>query len=97
VRVELKKKYNDPDRNFKDMLQEFRKRVSDAGILHQYREHERFESPGEKRRRKQREIVGKARMAQLEKKVLSGERVKAPPGLIKKILLGAKKRKREEE
>jgi ribosomal protein S21 len=94
VRVELKNKYNDPERNFKEMLREFNKRVGDEGVLHTFREHTIFESPGEKRRRKKRENLSKIRNAELERKVLNGERVKAPAGLIKKIIMGAKKKQR---
>jgi ribosomal protein S21 len=97
VRVELKNKYNDSDRNFKEMLKAFNKARSDAGIDHLYREHDHFESPGEKKRRKKRESASKIRNAEIERKVLNGERVKAPAGLIKKIIMNAKKRKYNDE
>ena len=97
VRVELKNKWsNDPMRNLKEMVLDLRRKVSDA-VLHSLREHERYESRGEKVRRKKREAVSKFRMEELEKKVLAGERVKAPAGLIKKILEKANKRKPNDE
>lgn len=92
VRVELKNKYNDPHKNFKLMMQEFRTQVSDAGILHDYKEKSTFESPGEKKRRKRAEQNRKFRNERLEKLILLGERVKAPAGLIKKVM--AKHRKK---
>lgn len=94
VRVELQKKYNDSDRNFKEMLLEFRKRVGHAGILHDLKEHERFESRSQKKRRKLRESIKKHEHEQLEQKILAGERVKAPSGVIKRILANQKKKKR---
>jgi ribosomal protein S21 len=40
---------------FKKMFASFKKQVADAGILQLYKQHEYYESPGEKRRRKQKE------------------------------------------
>ena len=40
---------------FKKMFTAFKKNVADAGILHQYKQHEFYESPSEKRRRKKKE------------------------------------------
>lgn len=95
VRVELKKKYNDPHRNFKDMLQEFKRRVSNAGIMHEYKEHQFYESPSEKNRKKKKEAEKKAQMETLERKILGGERVKASAGLIKKVMSNLNKNKRD--
>jgi small subunit ribosomal protein S21 len=95
VRVELKKKYNDPHRNFKDMLQEFKRRVSNAGILHDYKEHQFYESPSEKNRKKRKEAEKKRQMETLERKILGGERVKASAGLIKKVMANLAKNKRD--
>lgn len=95
VKVELQRKYNDPERNFKEMLLEFRKRVGHAGILHDLKNHERFESPSQKKRRKLRESIKKHEHEQLEAKILAGERVKAPSGVIQRILANQKKKKRQ--
>jgi ribosomal protein S21 len=95
VRVELKKKYNDPQRNFKDMLQEFKRRVSNAGILHEYKEHQFYESPSEKNRKRKKEADKKRQMETLERKILGGERVKASAGLIKKVMSNLTKNKRD--
>lgn len=94
VRVENRNKYNDRERNFKDMFSEFKRQVSNAGILHDYKDHQEFRSPSEKKRKKKREAAKKQRQEQLTQKILSGERVKAPSGVIKKILSNAKKKKR---
>ena len=92
VRVELQNKYNDPVRNFREMFQEFRKRVGHAGILHDLKEHEVFESRSQKTRRKSRESIKKKEQEILEQKILAGERVKAPSGVIKRILANLKKK-----
>lgn len=94
VRVELKKKYGDPHRNFKDMFQEFKRRVSNAGILHDVKDHEFYMSKGEKARKKKKESVSKMRQEILEQRIMSGERVQAPAGVVKKILANQKKEQR---
>jgi len=86
VRVELNKKHGDPQRNFKDMLQEFKKRVSNAGILHDYKEHQYYESKSEKKRKKRKEAEKKMQMEILEQKIMSGEKTKASAGVIKKVM-----------
>lgn len=40
---------------FKKMFSTFKKHVADAGVLHDFKRHEFYESPGEKRKRKKRE------------------------------------------
>ena len=94
VRVELKNKYNDRERNFKDMFQDFKRRVSNAGILHDLKEHQNFESKSSKKRRKKKEAIKKQRQVMLEEKILSGEIVKAPSGVIRKIMANQRKDKR---
>ena len=91
VRVELKKKYNDPEKNFREMFQEFKRRVSNAGILHDLKEHQHFESKSEKARRAKRDAIRKSQQEVLEEKVLKGERIKAPSNVIKKIMANQKK------
>ena len=95
VRVELKDKYNNPEKNFKDMFQEFKRQVSNAGILHDYKAHQEFTSPSQKKRKKKREAEKKQAQEQLAHKILSGERVKAPSGVVKKILASHKKKQRK--
>ncbi len=95
VRVELKRKYSDPERNFKDMFQEFKRRVSNAGVMHDYRDHEFFIKESEKNRKKKKEAAKKNQMANLEQKILGGERVKASAGLIKKIMSNLNKDKKD--
>ena len=91
VRVELKKKYNDPDKNFREMFQEFKRRVSNVGILHDLKAHQYFESKSERSRKTKAEAKKKARQMQLEEAFRRGERVKIPSGVIKKIMSGGKK------
>lgn len=95
ARVELKRKYNDPDKNFKDMLQEFRRRVSQAGILKEYREHQYFESESEKERKRLREASKRTLVEALKKRIQSGERVLVHPGLVKKIQADLMKEKKD--
>lgn len=95
VKVYNKKNYNDEYRNFKDMLTEFKRRVSSAGILHEYKEHQFYESKSEKKRKKRREAAAKQRNEMLEEKILAGERVKAPAGLVKKIKSSQNKKNRK--
>jgi ribosomal protein S21 len=40
---------------FRKMFIQFKRSVADAGILHEYKKHEYYESPGQKRRRKRKE------------------------------------------
>jgi len=99
VRVELKKKYNDPHKNFKEMFTEFKRRVSNAGIMHDFKEHQFYESKSEKQRKKRKAAVKKLQMELLEEKLQRGERVKAPTGLIKKAMAnqGKGKKKRRDK
>lgn len=95
VRVELKDKYNDPDKNFREMFQEFKRQVSNAGILHDYKNHQEFQSPSEKKRKKVRESIKKREQDALSEKIMRGERVRAPAGVIKKILANQRKKQRK--
>ena len=94
VRVELGRKFGDPKANLKQMIIDFRRAVNDAGIPKEIKERQSYESKSQKKRRKRRESLNKRRMEELEQKVLAGERVKAPSGLVKKILEKNKKRDR---
>jgi ribosomal protein S21 len=96
VRVEVKKKYNDPHKNFKEMFQEFKRRVSNAGILADYKDDQYFETKSQKNRMKKMAIVKRFKMEALTEKILNGERVKAPSGLIKKVLNSHKKENKKD-
>lgn len=93
VSVPIKNKHNQQWKNFNDMLREFKRRVDDSGILHEYKEHSTFESKSEKARKKKKEAQKNRRMENLEKKILAGERVKAPSGVIRKINASINKRR----
>lgn len=97
AKVELRSKYRDPDKNFKEMHQEFKRRVSNAGIMHAYKDHQFFESKSEKTRKKKKEAIKKARMVRIEQAVMSGEKVNAPSGVIKKIMANAAKKDKRKE
>lgn len=95
VRVTSKWTGNSPNerlRAFKHLLTEFRRRVADAGIMHDYKEHQFFESKASKRRKKKRESELRRKQELLEERVLAGENVRAPAGMLKKK---KKKEKRE--
>lgn len=47
--------YSEREANFKKLFASFKKTCKDAGVIKEYRIHEKFEPPGEKRRRKARE------------------------------------------
>ena len=51
-----KASFSDKEFAFKKMVAIFMKAVVDAGILQEYKKRESYESPGEKRRRKKKEI-----------------------------------------
>jgi len=60
VRVELRELHpsagrEDRDFSFRKMHSAFKKAVTDAGVLHEYKQHEYYESPSEIKRRKKRE------------------------------------------
>jgi ribosomal protein S21 len=97
VRVELKRKYNDPDRNFKEMLQEFRRRVSNAGIMHDFKDHQFYMSEGERARKTKRDTVKRMLMDSLTKKIVAGERIEGHGGMVKKIMSNLKKEKEKKE
>jgi ribosomal protein S21 len=47
--------YQEREIAFKKMFSAFKKQCTDAGIQHSYKQHEHYETPGERRRRKARE------------------------------------------
>lgn len=57
--------YQDKEIAFKKLFSAFKKAVADAGVLHEYKKHEYYESPGEKRRRKKRESISQHLKAKL--------------------------------
>lgn len=86
IRAELKKKYNDPDRNFKELHNEFQRKVRTAGIKAELKDHEFYQSKSEINRNKKRETTKRLQMESLEKKILAGEKIDATPGLVKKVM-----------
>ena len=93
VRVEARRLRNDSpqekERNFKILFQEFKRRVSDAGILAQAKDHQNFESKGEKRRKKKREAILKHKQEMILDALQRGETPKGSLGF------GRKKKKKK--
>lgn len=85
VRVELKPGVRYDDRAFRVMFQEFKRKCSDAGIMHTFKEHQFFESKSVKARKKRRENANKMQQDVVEQKLLRGEKVRCSSKLIKKI------------
>lgn len=57
--------WHERDIAFKKMHSIFKKRVAEAGILHEYKLHEYYESPGEKKRRKRKEAANQRLKAKI--------------------------------
>jgi len=57
--------HQDREIAFRKLFSAFKKGVADAGVLHEYKKHEYYESPGEKRRRKKRESESQQLRAKL--------------------------------
>ncbi len=62
-----------------------------------YKDHQFFESRSEKNRRKKNEAIARFRMEDIADKIMRGESVKAPTGLIKKVLNSHKKDKKRDK
>jgi len=87
VRIEVKRKYNDPDKNLKDAIHALRKEIGKDGLLREYRERQTYQSPSEKNRRRRRSSAQKLLVESLRAKILSGEKIREPVALVKKIKL----------
>lgn len=95
VRVELKKKYNDSWRNFKELLHEFKREVGKARIAPDFKDHQRYESRSVKDRKKKRDADKLIMMESIEKKLVAGEKPNAPVGMVKKVRSIMKKKDEE--
>lgn len=89
-RVEMKhvvRVQNDWDRekNFKILLNEFRRRCVDAGIMTGIKNYQHFESKARKNRKKLREIINKRKQEEVEEKLKRGEKVICSGKILKKI------------
>lgn len=93
IRIELRRKFNDPEKNFKEMLQAYRREINKTGLLRDYKAHQTYESKGEKRRKTQRDARKRLLMDSLTQKILAGERVDGHGGMVKKIMADLKKDK----
>lgn len=97
VRVELKRKFNDPVKNFKEMMQEFRRQVTKVGVMHDLKDREFYESPSEIVRKNKRAAQKKRLMDSLTQRILAGERVEGHGGMVKKVMANIKKEKEKKE
>jgi ribosomal protein S21 len=71
--------------SFMLLLKEFRKKCGEAGISHDYKEHQFFESKSVKERKKLRNSINRLQQEMIEQKLLNGEKVRCSSKLIKKI------------
>lgn len=92
-RVELKRKYNDPMLNFKELKNEFKRRVDNSGILHILKEHQFYQKKSDKDRRARNAAIKKYQMEAIEQKITAGEPIKAPCGLVKKVMANMRDKK----
>jgi ribosomal protein S21 len=97
VRVELKKKFNDPMKNFKEMLREFHRQMAKAGIMHDYREHAVYEKDSDRIRRIRKEAKKNLLMDGIRGRILAGEKVEGHGGLIKKVRANLRREKDKEK
>lgn len=92
VRVEARRARNDSfserERIFKALLQEFKKRVNEAGILHEIKEHQYYESPSEKNRKARKDSMRKREQEKMLEAIQRGEN---PKGVSKFLRIKKKK------
>lgn len=97
VRVELKPSKKGPAVDFKIMFQEFKRRVSDVGILHELKDREYFESKRRKNRLARMQAVQRRREDEVEGKLLRGEKVEGESKIVRKVRNRIKARKAKEK
>lgn len=78
VRVELKLHHSNPSYDeremaFRRMFAAFKKQCSDSGVLHEYKQHESYESKSRKRRRKKNESELQRLKAKLKENFTQGK------------------------
>lgn len=87
VRVEMTKNWCSSDREkaFKYLWRAFTRAYSDAGIGHEIKERQFFESKARKNRKNRRQAIMKIRDDQLYRRFLSGEKIPGykPPKSMK--------------
>lgn len=99
VRVEAKTfkgDFYDRDKAFKIMFNDFKRKVSDAGIMTDYKNHQTYESKSRKDRQKRREIVARMQMEDLEQKIKAGKPVEKNNKLYKKYMQKQRSKKKED-
>jgi ribosomal protein S21 len=97
VRVELKPTKRGQAVDFKIMFQEFKRRVSDVGILHELKDRQYFESKRRKDRLAKRQAVQRRKEDEVEGMILRGEKVEGSSKIVRKIRTRIKARKAKEK
>lgn len=93
VRVELKRKFNDSEKNFKEMFHEFKRRVNLNGVMADFKDHQHYITNSERGRKRRRNAKKQSEMQNIEKKVLAGEKVNMSSCVVKKVLFKIRKDK----
>lgn len=76
----------DREKAFRILLNEFRHRCSDAGIMHDIKDRQFFESKSRKQRKKLRDTINRRKQDEIEEKIRRGEQVHGVSGkILKKI------------
>ncbi len=94
AKATLGNKYRDSMANFKDLMQNFKRTVSNAGILQEYKDHEYYSTESEKKRKKRQDARKKAQIENIQNRIQAGDPVRASKGLVKKAMSGMNKKKR---
>lgn len=86
VRVEYKKiPGKSEDFCMRVMQSEFRKKLGDAGVMHEFKMHQYFESESRRDRRAAKDIANKREQDEIAIKLGRGEKVSCSSKVIKKI------------
>ncbi len=78
------------------MFNDFKKKVSDNGILTEYKDRQTFESKARKARKKRRDVVNRLQMESLEEKIKTGKPVERNNKLYKKYMQKQRTSKKKE-
>jgi hypothetical protein len=101
VRVELRPARGgseyDRDRAFKVMMSVFKKKMADAGVLAQHKNHQEFVSVSRKDRLKLRALIQARKLDEIEDKIRRGESITKDKNLVKKVQTRMNKKKQRKD
>lgn len=97
IRVEVKKKYNDPRLNVREALHDLRRKINQSGLMRDFKESQVFESKSQKRRKSQNASKKSQQMETIKTKILMGETIRASTGMVKKAKAELRKEKNEKK